>query len=71
MHEWFETLGLTVREFSQYCPYTKWPRSVLTHQTCTGILMVRTERQRTAQSTTNLILEREYRVMAQSIFLSL
>ena len=30
--------------------YGQWPRSVLTHQTCTGILMVSTDRQSTGYS---------------------
>ena len=45
MHEWFETLAFRVHKFSQYGPYTSWSLSVLTHQTCTGTLMVNTSRQ--------------------------
>ena len=45
MHEWSETLGLRVHKFHQYNPYTRCPKSVLTHQTCTGILVVSTDHQ--------------------------
>ena len=43
MYEQFETLGLTVHEFSQFS-HTRQPMSVSTYQICTCILMVRTER---------------------------
>ena len=36
---------LPYMDFSQYPPYTMWPLSVSTHQTCTDTLMVNTDRQ--------------------------